>query len=160
MDKKQAKENAIELRSKGFSIYYICKETGKSQASIYRYLQEDYDEKCFPILKESLKDAISKNGLQAFLDSLSYQELCCFSRQFHQWGQDKRGRKVALMRYFKHFNNLGFFPESSFSKDDIKRAFRKRAKQVHPDLNKSLSKNGAEFQELYKSYTYLLTCSL
>lgn len=159
MKKEQAKKLTIKLRNEGFSIYYICKETGKSQASIYRYLQEDYDEKYFPILKDSLKDAISKNNLQEFLDSLSYRELCCLSRNYHQWGQDKRSRKVALLRYFKHFNNLGLYPDGPFTKDDIKRAFRKRAKQVHPDLNKSLNKNGAEFQEVYNSYTYLLTCS-
>ncbi len=45
MNKKEAKAMALDFYSQGYTVYYIAEAVGKSKSTVYRYLQEDYDEK-------------------------------------------------------------------------------------------------------------------
>ena len=38
----------------------------------------------------------------------------------------------------------------------LKKAFFRKAREVHPDINKVMPKSGEAFQEVHQSYTYLL----
>jgi len=51
---------------------------------------------------------------------------------------------------------LHLYPKSYYSKNEVKQAYKMRAKQTHPDVNKNESKAGALFQEVHASYVYLM----
>ena len=52
-----------------------------------------------------------------------------------------------------YYSNLNLEPKAS--KEDIKKAYRKLAKEYHPDLNKSTDAH-SKFIELHESYTILI----
>ena len=155
MNKKQAKKMTLNLHSEGYTIYYIADAIGKSKATVYRYLQEDYDETRYPILKEEIKLALIQGDFKFFIENLSYKDICLIRRKFNLSGYDKETKIKAILEYFKNFSVLGLYPEE-LTKLKIKLAFRKRAKETHPDSNKNVDKYGKEFQEVYNAYSVLV----
>lgn len=155
MNKKESKQMALNLYHKGYTVYYIAEAVGKSKSTIYRYIQEEYEEVRYPILKDLIKRALLHGDFKIFIISLSYKDVCLIRRKFNLYGYDKESKIKAILDYFKDFSILGLYPEN-LNKDKIKRAFRKKAKETHPDLNKNLDKSGKEFQEVYQSYTTLV----
>ncbi|KKL89288.1 hypothetical protein LCGC14_1916190 [marine sediment metagenome] len=97
----------------------------------------------------------SLNTFEAYVNNLSYKDISLIRRKFRLYGSDKASKIKTIIEYFKDFSILGLYPEN-LTKDQIKRAFRKKAKETHPDLNKTLDKSGKEFQEVYQSYSLLV----
>ena len=155
MNKKEAKNKALNLYHQGYTVYYVANAVGKSNTTIYRYLQEEYDEIRYPVLKNQIKEALLQGDFQIFVESLSYKDICLLRRKFRLYGYDKNSKTKAIIKYFKDYSILGLYPEN-VNRDSIKKAFFKKVKQVHPDLNKELDKSGKEFQEVYQSYNHLM----
>ena len=155
MNKKEAKQMALELYHEGFTVYYVAEAIGKSKSTVYRYLQEEYDETRYPILRKEIKEVLLSEDFNTFVKALSYRDISLIRRKFRLYGYDKESKIKAILEYFKDFSVLGLYPEE-LTKHKIKLAFRKRAKETHPDLNKSMDKYGKEFQEVYNAYSVLV----
>ena len=155
MNKTQAKKMVLNLSSEGYTIYYIADAIGKSKTTVYRYLQENYDENRYPILKAEIKTVLIQGDFKSFIQNLSYKDICLIRRKFILSGYDKESKIKAILKYFKDFSILGLYPEE-LTKLKIKLAYRKKAKQTHPDLNKSADRYGKEFQEVHRVYSYLV----
>jgi len=153
--KLKRKKHALGFKKQGFSVKVIAKKIGVSKVTIYRYFQEEYDKKRYPELKDQIKKVLIQDDLGAFLETLSYKDICLLRRRFDLYGYDRDSKIRAITKYFKHFSILGVYPEN-LTRSGVKKAFYKKVKKVHPDINKKLSRDGREFQEVYQSYTHLL----
>lgn len=158
MKKAQAKKIAIEMKNKGFKVPDICDAIGKSVSTVYLYLREDYHEKRLPALKQEIKHALLCGDFREYIKSLPYKDLCLIRNEFTHAGYNKLSTIMGIWDYFKDYSLLGLYPEN-ISREEIKRAFKRQAKKVHPDLNPQLSKSGTEFIKLQKSYHHLMACS-
>ena len=156
MNKQQAKKRTLELREEGFTVYYIAEAVGKSERTIYLYLAEDYAETRFPELKEEIKHNLLCGDFTFFIETLKYKDLTLINKELKLYGYNKKTKIANILNYFKHFSILGLYPEN-ITRLDIKKAFRQKAKETHPDLNPQYKKIGQEFQEVYQSYEYLMT---
>ncbi len=156
MNKKQAKKKALELRNEGFTVYYIAEAVGKCERTIYLYLAEDYAETRWPTLEKEIKNILLCGDFKTFVESLNYKDLTLINKKIELYGYDKKTKIERILNYFKHFSVLGLYP-SNLSRLDIKKAFRQKAKETHPDLNPQYAKIGQEFQKVYQSYEYLMT---
>ena len=144
------KEQAINLKSQGYSVKQIAKIISISIFTVYKYLQEDYDENHYDRIMNALFEGIES------LDSLKYSEISCLCRKTNNWGVNKEMKLRHLKESFKNYLDLHLDPRKAYTKNQIKIAFKSRAKQTHPDLNKNESKEGALFQQVYKSYNNLM----
>jgi hypothetical protein len=153
--KSERKDKTLQLKRQGYSIRIISKKVGVSQTTIYNYLQEEYDKNRYPILREDIKRVLLQGDLESYLMDLSYRDISVLRRKFKVYGYSKDSKIKALLKYFEHYSILGLYPEN-LTRSEIKKAFYKKVKKVHPDMNKSLDRSGKEFQEVYNSYTYLL----
>ena len=156
INKTSAQKITLEMYKNGWKVKVIAKTVERSESTVYAYLQNQYDEVNFPILKDLLKKALLCGDFKRFVESLSYKDLSMIRRKFGLYGWDKATKIKAILDYFKHYSVLGLYPDK-LTRDTIKRAFFRKAKEVHPDLNKRETKRGERFQEVYQSYNYLLT---
>lgn len=156
-NKKMTKKAlAVDYRNNGDSVKEISKKLSLSTSTIYRYLSEHYDETRFPDLKREIKQELLGGDFRKYIHELSYKDICLIRRKITFGGWDRETKIKAILDHFKHYSILGLYPEN-INKNDIKRAFYKKAKKVHPDVNKDLDKSGTEFIEVYESYSYLLS---
>ncbi|KKM85093.1 hypothetical protein LCGC14_1292500 [marine sediment metagenome] len=156
MVNKTDKKIILEMYGEGWKVSIIAKTVSKGQSTIYKILQEDYDKNRFPILKDLITKALLQEDFTQFIRSLTYRDICLLRRTYKLSGFDKETKIKAILAYFKHFSILGIYPDD-LTRDSIKKAFFRKAKEVHPDLNKRETKRGEKFQEVYQSYNYLLT---
>lgn len=152
---KYLKELTYLMYQNGFKVSDIAKRIGKSKSTIYKYIQEEYDSKRYPIIKTEIKQTLLQGDFKRFVQNLSYKDLSLLRRKFGLWGTTKQEKLRSIQEYFKSYSILGVYPEK-LSKAIVKRAFRIKAKETHPDLNKHLDKSGKEFQEVYSAYTQLV----
>ena len=75
MNKIEAKKMTLNLHSEGYTVYYITEAVGKSKTTIYRYLQEDYEENRFPELEKQIKNVLLCGVFKAFVENLSYKDI-------------------------------------------------------------------------------------
>lgn len=150
------KERVYQEYSRGYSVAVLSEfVVPKSKSTLYKYIQEIRDKIMYPILKNELKEVLLSGNLKVFLEGLSYQDLCLLGRKFRTYGWNKKDHVSRLMVYFENYSILGLFPEN-LDRDSIKRAFKRKAKQTHPDLNKNFGKNGLEFQRVHNAYEQLM----
>jgi len=152
---KSRKNIALEMYNEGWKVEIIATTISRSKSTVYRYIQEQQDEIRFPILKDLIKKNLLCGDFKGFIESLSYNDICFLRRKYKLYGYDKKSKIKAILDYFKHFSILGIYPDER-TKEMIKKAFFRRAKETHPDKNKNVDKSGKEFQEVYQSYTYLM----
>ncbi len=150
--KKTFKEYVFECYQNGDSVKEIAEVINKSTSTVYRYIQTIQDKVRYPILKTEIKIALVRGNFKSFIANLSYTDICLIRREFYLSGYNKETKIQAILNFFKDFITLGLYPWE-FDKNDIKIAFRKRAKETHPDLNKKVGKFGEEFQEVHRVYT-------
>lgn len=148
------KKICIDMYLEGWKVEVIARTIQRSKSTVYRYIQEEYDEVRFPILKDLIKHNLICGDFKRFIESLEYKDISLLRRKYHLYGYDKKSKIKAILDYFKHYSILGIYPDEA-TRETIKKAFFRRAKQTHPDLNKNLDKSGKEFQEIYNSYTVL-----
>jgi len=153
--KKTFKEYLFECYQNGDSVKEIAKIINKSETTVYRYIQVFQDKIRYPILKAEIKIALHYGDFKSFIENLSYKDVCLIRRKFKLSGFDKASKIKAIIEFFKDFSVLGIFPEE-LSKHKIKIAFRNKAKQTHPDLNKNFDKFGKEFQAVHYAYRILV----
>lgn len=60
-----------------------------------------------------------------------------------------------ILKYFKSYSILGVYPEH-ISRAIVKKAYKKKAKEIHPDLNKQYHKKGTEFIAVQQAYNYVM----
>ena len=152
---KYIKEITYQMYQKGIKVSFIAQRINKSKSTVYRYIQEEYDFKRYPIIKAEIKKILLQGDFKNFIQNLSYKDLSLLRRKFGLWGTTKQEKIHAIQEYFKSYSILGVYPEK-LSKAIVKSAFKKKAKETHPDLNKHLDKSGKEFQEVYSAYTQLV----
>jgi len=152
---KTFKQYLFECYKSGDSVKSIAKTIGKSISTVYKYIQVEMDKIRYPILKAEMKIALNQGNLKYLIEILNYKDICIIKRNFKLSGTNKESKIQAILDYFKDFSILKIFPEE-LTKLKIKIAFRKRAKETHPDLNKKVGKCGKDFQEVHRVYTNLV----
>ena len=152
MRRVSRKESAITFQAQGYSVKEIARNLSLSTSTIYIYLGENYDDNNF----ERIMNILFNRGI-SYLDCLSYKELCCLSRKIKVYGFNKQAKINHLKDALRECVILHLYPQRYYSKEDIKHAYKIRAKETHPDLNKNESKEGVLFQSVYNSYTYLMS---
>lgn len=151
---KYIKEITYQMYQKGVKVLEITQKINKSKSTVYKYIQEEYDSRRYPILKTEIKQILLQGDFKQFIQNLSYKDLSLLRRKFGLWGTTKQEKLRSIQEYFRSYSLLGVYPEN-LSKAIVKSAFKKKAKETHPDLNKHLDKSGKEFQEVYSAYTQL-----
>ncbi len=149
---KTFKEYLYDCYKLGDSVKEIAKVINKSTSTVYKYIQVVQDKLRYPILKAEIKIALVQGNFKSFIVNLPYKDICLIRREFYLYGYDKESKIKAILDFFKDFITLGLYPWE-FNKNDIKIAFRKKAKETHPDLNNKADKFGKEFQEVHRVYT-------
>lgn len=144
------KNEACLLRKQGFSVKEIAYELSLGVSTIYSYLQEAYDENHYDRIMNALFAELET------LDSLSYSEISCLCRKTHNWGYNKEMKLRHLKECLQTYLDLHLDPRKAYTRNEIKMAFKIRAKETHPDLNKNESKAGILFQQVYRSYNNLM----
>ena len=153
---KSFKEYIFECYQNGDSVKEISKIIIKSKSTVYKYIQIFQDKIRYPILKSEIKIALYYGDFESFITNLSFKDISLIRRKFNLYCQtDKKSKIKSILNYFKDFSILGLYPEG-LTKNDIKIAYRNKAKQTHPDLNKNFDKSGKEFQAVYQSYKTLV----
>ena len=152
---KYIKEITYLMYQKGIKVSFIAQRINKSKSTVYKYIQGEYDSKRYPIIKAEIKKILLQGDFKQFIQNLSYKDLSLLRRKFGLWGTSKQEKLHSIQEYFKSYSILGVYPEN-LSKAIVKSAFKKKAKETHPDLNKHLDKSGKEFQEVYSAYTQLV----
>lgn len=152
---KYLKEITYLMYRKEHKVAFIAQQIKKSKSTVYKYIQEEYDSKRYPIIKVEIKQVLLEGDFKQFIQNLSYKDLSLLRRKFGLWGTSKQEKLRSIQEYFKSYSILGVYPEN-LSKAIVKHAFRIKAKETHPDLNKHLDKSGKEFQEVYSAYTQLV----
>lgn len=152
---KTFKEYLFECYQNGDSVKEIAKVINKSKTTVYRYIQVFQDKIRYPVLKAEIKIALFYGDFKSFVENLSYKDICLIRRKFGLYGSNKEAKIKAILEYFKVFSVLGLYPEN-LTKHEIKIAFRNKAKQTHPDLNKNSDKFGKEFQAVHQAYSTLV----
>ncbi len=153
--KKTFKEYLYDSYMCGDSVKDIAESINKSKSTVYKYLEEMKNKIRYPILKAQIKSVLIQGDFKFFIENLNYSDICLIRRKFNLSGYDKETKIKAILEYFKNFSVLGLYPEE-LTKLKIKLAFRKRAKETHPDSNKNVDKYGKEFQEVYNAYSVLV----
>ncbi len=149
------KELTYQMYQKGIKVSFIAQRISKSKSTVYKYIQEEYDSRRYPVIKAEIKQILLQGDFKHFIQNLSYKDVSLLRRKFRLWGTTKQEKLHAIQEYFKSYSLLGVYPEN-LSKAIVKSAFKKKAKETHPDLNKHLDKSGKEFQEVYSAYTQLV----
>ena len=152
---KYLKELTYQMYQNGYNTSIIAQVINRSKSTVYKYIQEEYDSERYPILKAEIKQILLQGDFKQFIQNLSYKDVSLLRRKFRLWGTTKQEKIHAIQEYFKSYSLLGVYPEN-LSKVIVKSAFKKKAKETHPDLNKHLDKAGKEFQEVYSAYTQLV----
>jgi len=151
---KYLKEITYQLYQKGIKVLEIAQKIRRSKSTTYRYIQEEYDFRRYPDLKAEIKQILLQGDFKQFIQNLSYKDLSLLRRKFGLWGTSRQDKIHSIQEYFKSYSLLGVYPEN-LSRAIVKSAFKKKAKETHPDLNEHLDKSGEEFQEVYSAYTQL-----
>lgn len=154
--KEYLRERLYQEYSNKTSVQKLMKITGLSKSTIYNHIQTIRDKIMYPILKTNLELCLKLGDYKEYLRNLPYQDICLLGRKFRTYGYNKKDRISRLEIYLYDFSLLGLYPDNTLDKDAVKKAYKRKAKETHPDLNKNLSKNGLEFQEVHKAYTEIL----
>ncbi len=155
-EKELSKKMAYEMFQRGYKTSEIAKAISKSKSTVYKYIQEEYDLHRYPEIRTEIKMVLFQGDFEKYIRNLSFRDISLIRRKFSLWGTTKQEKIHAILKYFKSYSILGVYPEH-LSRAIIKSAFRKKAKETHPDLNKRLDKSGKEFQEVHQSYENLLS---
>jgi len=153
--KKTFKQYLFECYQNGDSVKEIAEVINKSTSTVYKYIQVEQDKIRYPILKAEMKIALNQGNFKFLIEILSYKDICLIRRNFKLSGYSKESKIQAILDYFKDYQILGLFPDE-LTKLKIKVAYRKKAKETHPDLNKNADKFGKDFQEVNRVYNYLV----
>lgn len=153
INKKERITEIVRLLSYGYKIKDIAKILKVSESTIYRDYQE-YRTNSDSVISDILYK-IDKINIQKSLNDLSYSDVCVLSKRFNcgDWIRKKEKKIEKLLPFISMFLYFDLNP-TNYSRDDIKRAYFKKAKQTHPDITK-LDTN-KEFNDMNVIYNTLL----
>ena len=64
---------------------------------------------------------------------------------------------LELLKIKQSLRKLGFEGQVNITKVDLKKAYKQKSKEVHPDVEGG---SHSEFKQLQEAYEYLLSCAL
>ena len=64
---------------------------------------------------------------------------------------------IELTKIKQSLRTLGFKGKVNITKTDLKKAYKQKSKEVHPDVEGG---SHSEFKRVQEAYAYLLTCDL
>jgi len=155
MELIELKKRVYQEYNKGLSVKTLSKWYNKSISTIYKYISEMKIKIEYPVLKQQLENVLLTGDINQYVHSLSYSDLCLLAKKLGVYGSTKQERINRICSHLKNYSILGLYPEH-LNKEIIKRAYKQRAKSVHPDLNKNLDKSGKEFIDLFNAYEMIL----
>ena len=152
------KNETRTLLARGISVKRIASMLKLGLSTVYTYKNEIENETIYQELESLLREAINEGlDIEKTIRDMDYNQICILARNVKTFGYDKESRIEYLVKYFSIYAKLGLYPSTNYTKDDIKRAFKRMAKKTHPDLNKKLSKCGKEFKEVKNAYDYIMS---
>ncbi len=153
---KTFKEYLYECYMSGDSVKEISKVINKSTSTVYRYIQTIHDKIRYPQMRSEIREVLLCEDFPKYVNDLSWRDMCLLTRKFGLFGYTREERTNSILKYFKSYSILGVFPEN-LNRSIVKMAFKKKAKETHPDLNKQYHKSGKEFIEVQNAYNYIMT---
>ncbi|KKL66082.1 hypothetical protein LCGC14_2148560 [marine sediment metagenome] len=153
--KKTFKEYLYDCYKSGDSVKEIAKVINKSTSTVYRYIQEIHDKIRYPEMRNEIKVVLISKDFLKYVNELSFRDICLLCRNFGLFGYTRKERTNSILKYFFSYSILGVFPEH-LSRAIVKRAYKKKAKETHPDLNKQYNKTGTEFIAVKNAYNYIM----
>lgn len=146
-------KECYRLYKMGKSVKYIASFFNKGVSTIYAYIQKEYDNEKYPVIRAEIKRELICGNFKYYIESLNYRDLCVIRRKFCLYGSDKKSIINSILKYFKSYSILGLYPEN-LSRAIVKQAYYRKAKELHPDANKS--KDGSEFKEMHQIYESIM----
>ena len=153
INKKERITEIVRLLSYGYKIKDIAKILKVSESTIYRDYQE-YRTNSDSVISDILYK-IDKINIQKSLNDLSYSDVCILSKKLKcgDWIRKKEKKIEKLTPFISMFFYFDLNP-TNYNKNDIKRAYFKKAKQIHPDITKI--NTNKEFSDMNVIYNTLL----
>lgn len=152
---KTFKEYLYECYMSKDSVKEIAKVINKSTSTVYKYIQTIHDKIRYPIMKKEIRDVLICGNFPKYINELSFRDISLLTRKFGLFGYTRIEKTNSILKYFKSYSILGVFPEH-LSRAIVKSAYKKKAKETHPDINKQYHKSGKEFIEVQNAYNYLM----
>lgn len=151
--KKDRVKEIIRLFSYGYKVKDIAKLLEVSKSTIYRDYQDFRINSSFVI--SDILYRVDKNNIKNSLEKLSYSDIVVLAKRFNcgAWIQNKKRKIEKLIPFLSQFFYFDLNP-INFNRDDIKRAYFKKAKELHPDMTKI--DTNKEFSDMNKIYNILL----
>ncbi len=151
--KKDRIAEIIRLFGYGYKVKDIAKLLEVSKSTIYRDYHEFRVNSDFVI--SDILYRIDKQNVRKSIESLSYSDICVLSKRFScgYWVQNKNAKINKLIPFLSQFFYFDLNPVN-FNRDDIKRAYFKKAKKLHPDMTKI--DTNKEFSDMNRVYNTLL----
>ncbi|MFW9971903.1 MAG: DnaJ domain-containing protein [Candidatus Odinarchaeota archaeon] len=152
---KTYKEYLYDCYMLGDSVKEIAKIINRSTSTVYRYINEMHEKIRYPQMKNEIRSILLCGNFTKYVNELSYRDVCLLARRFQLYGTTRKDKINSILKYFKSYSILGIFPEN-LSKAIVKKAYKKRARETHPDLNKNFDKAGKEFIEVQRAYNQII----
>lgn len=106
------KEEVYEMYQKGISVSKLAEQINMSKSTVYRYINEVKEQIRYPQLKRELKEVLLCKDLRAYLEELSYSDICLLRRKFNITGTTKQEKIDSIYEYLKDYNLLGVYTEN------------------------------------------------
>ena len=151
--KQERIKEIVRLLGYGYKFKEIANMLKVSKSTIYRDYQNFRINTDFVISDILYK--VDKKDIENSLESLKYTDICVLSKKFScgYWINNKKAKIAKLTPFLSLFFYFGLNP-ISFTKESIKIAYFKKAKQLHPDKTKI--NTNKEFSDMRIIYETLL----
>ncbi len=151
--KKDRIKEIVRLFGYGYKVKDIAKLLEVSKSTIYRDYQ-DFRVNNDSVISDILY-RVDKKDIKKSLESLGYSDICVLSKRFScgYWIQNKNAKINKLIPFLSQFFYFDLSPVN-FNRDDIKKAYFRKAKKLHPDMTKI--NTNKEFSDMKVMYETLL----
>jgi predicted DNA-binding protein YlxM (UPF0122 family) len=109
MNKKLLKKEILMFYREGKSVNQISDFFSISKSTVYRYINNYYDDIVFSILEKKIKLILISGNLKSFISKLNYSDICLLVRKLELTGYNKKTKLNSIYHHFKRYSLLGFY---------------------------------------------------
>jgi len=151
--KTEKMKEMIRLKALGNSLKEISKILNLSVSSLYKYQEQLALQNIDVILEKLFISIKTNNSIFESVNSLTFSEISTISRKYKLYGISRKDKIMSIVKSIGSYVTLGMKPYEILTRSKLKTQYFKRAKEVHPDINKTI--DNAVFIALHNAYENL-----